>query len=296
MGETKERSPLIFQDVVKVHQDNGGDDCLSLAFFELANVVHVGYRIAKKHLKLSNCDLVVSTLQDTSSEGNHTGKIVWETSYLLMDFLLERGVTLGKVLEVGAGCGMLGQVLAASKYTKKVVLTECDEVMRNVQRNLDRNQGIFRSKKDQPRVVARQLDWLDPKRDIAIASKDLRKHSFDTIVGTDVVYTPSLVEPLLTTLRLMAHERTIVYLCLQIRCEDSHQLLLRKASTFNWKVDDISQELKNMLSCSWGLDMECKLLQLTTINRTVTKKRSTTSGSKTEEVLVEVQQTKRVKR
>ena len=263
MEDIKELSPLIFQDIVKAHQENGGDDSLSLAFFELANVNHVGYRMSKRHLKLPSHDLIVSTLQDTSLEGNHTGKIVWETSYLLLDFLLERGTPLGKVLEVGAGCGMLGQVLAASKYTKKVVLTECDEVMTNVQRNLDRNQGIVRRKnKDSLRAVARQLDWLAPERDIATAPKDLREHSFDTIVGTDVVYTPSLVEPLLSTLRLMAHEQTIVYLCLQIRCEDSHQLLLRKASTFNWKVKDISPELENMLSCSWGLDMECKLLQL----------------------------------
>jgi predicted nicotinamide N-methyase len=269
-------SPLIFQDVVKAQQ--GGDDALSLAFFELANAEIVGFRLSAVHLKRNARDWVISARQDSSaSSGDHTGKIVWETSYLLLNFLLARGDKLGKILEVGAGCGLLGQVLAASKYAKKVVLTECDAVMENLERNVERNESVLAKKKDKPLAVARQLNWLSPRKDMARFPKDLQEHSFDTIVGTDVVYTPSLVEPLLSTLRIMAHDKTIVYLCLQIRCEDSHKLLLRLASEHHWKVDDISQELSSMPSCSWGLDMECKLLKLTTTDLQQTKKRKSSS-------------------
>jgi hypothetical protein len=34
------------------------------------------------------------------------------------------------------------------------------------------------------------------------AVQNLQEHSFDTIVGTDVVFAPALVEPLLETLRI----------------------------------------------------------------------------------------------
>ena len=269
-------------------QQQGGDDPLSLAFFELANVEMVGFRLSSKHLKKKNnssTDLVISARQDTSSAGSsstggggdHTGKIVWETSYLLLSFLLARGEKLGKILEVGAGCGLLGQVLAASKYAKKVVLTECEQVMESLEHNVQRNESILAKNKEKPLAVARKLNWLSPRMDMARFPKDLQEFSFDTIVGTDVVYSQSLVEPLLSTLRIMAHDKTIVYLCLQIRCEDSHKLLLRLASEHKWMVDDISQELTSMPSCKWGLDMECKLLKLTTVDLQQTKKRKSSS-------------------
>ena len=277
--QSNQSSPLIFQDVVKAQeQAGGGIDALSLAFFELANVAHVGYRLSACHIKSSEQDLVISARQDISiSNESNTGKIVWETSYLLLTFLLERKVKLGKVLEVGAGCGMLGIVLAVSKYAKKVVLTECIDVMSNLELNVIRNASILTTKKDKHLAVARQLDWLAPHHDISRFPRNLQEHSFDTIVGTDVVYTQSLVEPLLFTLRLMAHKKTTVYLCLQIRCEDSHKLLLSKASEHNWKVKDISEELSSMSSCSWGVDLECKVFQLTTIDQVKSRKRKSES-------------------
>ena len=97
-------------------------------------------------------------------------------------------------------------------------------------------------------------------------SLQLWPHSFDTIVGTDVVFTPTLVRPLLACLALMAHKHTNIYLCLQVRCADSHDLLLEKASKFGLKVKDCSHKAfmeECSSTCSWGIDMECKLLHIT---------------------------------
>ena len=111
-------------------------------------------------------------------------------------------------------------------------------------------------------VSARRLDWTDLDADIKAAGDDLRPHSFDTIVGTDVVFAKSLVAPLLGCLARMAHKKSRIYLCLQVRCEDAHAMLLRSAKRFGLRIEDCSDELRKMPSCSWGIDLECKLLRI----------------------------------
>mmetsp|Transcript_20937 Transcript_20937/g.31732 ORF Transcript_20937/g.31732 Transcript_20937/m.31732 type:complete len:288 (-) Transcript_20937:1513-2376(-) len=252
---TSKNSTLIFQDLI-TKEIEGDDESLSLAFFELANVSVVGYRLSPEQCRKKKYSTSICVKQDLSACGNHTGGIVWETSYLLLNYLLQLQGKMGRVLEVGAGCGLLGQVLASSGWTKSVAMTETDEVLPNLHFNLKQNPTIVR------KCSAHKLDWLDYKRD---AVNELRKHSFDTLVGTDVVFSPCLVEPLLKTLKYMSHRDSVVYLCLQIRCEDSHKLLLEKADSFSWKLQDISQELAGKSDCSWGLEMGCCLLKLTPV-------------------------------
>ena len=278
--------PLFFQDVVvdsPTHrpQNESDHDQLSLAFFELANVHLVGYRLDAKQLRRNHNSITPVSIivkQDPSACGQHTGGIVWETSYLLINYFLSQKCRLGKTLEVGAGCGLLGQVLAASGWAEKVVLTETVNVMNNLLENIQRNQPMVK------RADGRQLDWMNVERDANKAN--LKAHSFDTIVGADVIFTPSLVEPLLTTLRYMSHEDTVVYLCLQVRCPDSHRLLLDKARLYEWVTKDVSSELSLIPECAWGLHMDIILLRLTKIPKKASaiehndKKRKSRSADK----------------
>ncbi len=119
----------IFQDVVEAvviqgdglsHQgdeDNDNEPASqqwSEAFFELANATWVGYRLPPQQPADHNSSSVlVVAKQDTSNfavaddiginGGKHSGKIVWEASFLLMQYLLECRGHLGRTLEVGAG-------------------------------------------------------------------------------------------------------------------------------------------------------------------------------------------------
>ena len=365
-------------------------------FFELANSSYVAYRVPKTHLNddvLSSNEKMVVIRQDNDCS-IHTGGIVWETAYLLAEFLLAKfgheqskphesnlhneqpndnsRHPLGKTLEIGAGCGMLGLILASSALSSKVVLTEASEVMENLAYNVKENvmesvcnekgakerkhalqnndeipvvkfvHGITTYLPSCPpeRISVRQLRWdrLDEdtratsskkkrtKKDPPLESptadaksensnNELEPHSFDTIVGTDVVFSPSLVQPLLETIQRMAHipghgketkkkkktkkskkekkkskeknidddiphsskhqnanltrRETLIYLCLQIRCPDSHALLFSEAPKYGLEVIEITQELSansedgNISGrCAWGLDLECVLLKI----------------------------------
>ena len=264
------------------------------AFVELANASVVGFRISGSKRKKE-----VRVRQDSACQ-THTGGIVWETAYLLAGYLKckSNGVkSLGKVLEVGSGCGMLGIILAASRMAKQVVMTETTEVIPNLEENLALN---MKSKKEEDqdhnytyacctpdKISVRQLRWDEFEKDIlecqADKSSDLDPHSFDTIIGTDVIFSTSLVKPLLKTLREMSHAGTHIYLCVQIRCADSHALLLKKASKYGLAVEDCTDDLNEIPELKWGLAMDCIILHLSVTKEERVdnkRKRETKTGKK----------------
>eukprot|EP01043_Picozoa_sp_COSAG02_P104459 COSAG02_NODE_40455_length_405_cov_1.009804_1_plen_134_part_11 len=101
--------------------DDSDDDDLQTRLFELANAPAVTYRCqGGQHI----------TVRQDRTAKVHTGGIVWETAFLLALFLEQQQQKNNKkkqsqaaapsvvgarhVLEVGAGCGLLGMVLAAA--------------------------------------------------------------------------------------------------------------------------------------------------------------------------------------
>jgi len=197
------------------------------------------------------------------------------------------------ILEIGAGCGMLGLALhkafalgmidedgndsakRGSKVASRVVVTETDQVMDNLRKNLEKN---YPSSKD-GRIIensvenishelsVEELDWTRYERDCARAKIDAG--SVDCIVGTDVVFSTRFVRPMLQTMRFLSHAHTTVYLCLQERCRDSHELLLGEAINYGFHVEDISDTVYNnstlSKSCGFGRSLECKLLKFTAV-------------------------------
>jgi predicted nicotinamide N-methyase len=179
-------------------------------------------------------------------------------------------------LEVGAGCGLVGLGVHRSKTiaTQVVIVTETPPVMTNLLANIERNYPNNKTKQSSSSssssLQAVPLDWKDYQTDCAKAK--IRPHSIDTIVGTDVVFSTTLVAPLLETLRYLSHKNTVIFLCLQERCKDSHQLLLETAKDHELMVQDISDDVTSLPTCEWGKDLECKVLKLTVCCNTKDKK------------------------
>jgi hypothetical protein len=276
--------PLVFQDVMQQLSENSNsneneeESDVSLAFFELANAPTIAYR-----LPASKQQIVLQ--QDVTACGEHTGGIVWETSFLLLDYLLQLKSTstkqqrqsLGRTIEVGAGCGLLGQVLAAANCSSDMIVTETEQVLVNLQANLERNSTVGSSSSSSP-IRACCLDWEHFERDAAI--NNILPHSCDTILGTDVLFATRFVRPLLQTLQFLSiapsqspsddtsaaePTKTVnIYLCVQIRCAASHELFLEEAPSFGFDVHDISDECFAVPSCAWGRDLECKVFRMTT--------------------------------
>lgn len=250
------------------HQaDVGGDnDDLQTRLFELANAPAVTYRCQGGQR--------ITVRQDREAQV-HTGGIVWETAFLLALFLEQQqraatpsSVRARHVLEVGAGCGLLGMVLAAAGCD--VVLSEHPIALANLQCNV----AACNRLSERTRVV--QLDWTE-KADVnaLVAAQRARgcPPCFDTIVGTDVVFSEQLVVPLLQTIHALAGAETTVWLCLQERCAAAHKLLLASIPNYFRECtviqspaaaagEDSAVKVAAVIEALHG-QLECVLLKLT---------------------------------
>ena len=244
----------------------GGDEDannISNVFFELANADEISYRVRNKK---NRGDLLVFH-QDMSVCEKHTGGIIWETSYLLLEYLLERNATknesLGRTLELGAGVGFLGQCLAAEGCCKPIVmLTETAEVLVNLKANLVHSRSTFASV-DICQVAACALDWTSYEQDVDSSEGALATGAFDTLLGTDVIFASHLVAPLLQTAAFLSHSRSVWYLCVQIRCAAAHKLFLDTAPDHGFEVLDATQEAFASNRCAWGKTLDCFLYRIT---------------------------------
>ena len=122
--------------------------------------------------------------QDESTESeSETGAVVWDSTV----FLARKEVVEGRrILELGAGCGLLG--LAWAKRGARVVLTDRPHRIASLEENVELNPGL-----EECRVEP--LDWREANVDF------FRNEKFDIVVGADVIYDVALVDPLIETIR-----------------------------------------------------------------------------------------------
>ena len=151
---------------------------------------------------------------------NSTGLTLWRAAPLLCDYMVGNSSELiidKNVLELGAGLGLCG-ILAGALGARRVVITDGDtESLEGMRVNVSRNMGVFA----QGVVSCKQLRWglaLDAfsrhckatgcevcrTADHVCASihsseKASSQYRFDTIIGSDIIYTEGILDPLFTT-------------------------------------------------------------------------------------------------
>ena len=242
---TTGRRSLRYEEVMASNDDS------ATALFELANATHVVFGVGGHDLTIQQDPAVVGT-----------GGCVWETSYLMAQWLrpqLEaRQATLGRrqrLLEVGAGCGLLG--IAAAHNGCEVLLTEQASAMANLRANVEANPPPGGGGTSGGTARALELSWTSAA-DVATAAAS---GPWDVLTGTDVVYKAELVAPLLDALRRCATSTSVVYLCLQRRDADAHATLLRLAPCYWGRVVRVPFAEDEQLA-RFECELECFLLQM----------------------------------
>ena len=285
-GET-----LHYQSVVLTAGADG--DAAAEGFFDLANAKCVRYTVARGELEALGAgggDVGMSGDGEKASastsyelvveqdQGLHDscGGIVWESAYALEQYMRrnlrricesppvkrKRGVSRCKVLELGAGAGLLGLAVAV-RGAKATVLTDHPNAMPLLERNVRRNASLFestgndapaggkkRKKSDDADAIAiaktkaktsktscdetkrakptcMPMDWTIDAHVDAVANQG----PFELILATDVVFNKDLVDPLLTAIRKCGSARTAAYVCVQERCEDAFAAFRSRAHT-----------------------------------------------------------------
>eukprot|EP00397_Hematodinium_sp_SG-2012_P060552 GEMP01079019.1.p1 GENE.GEMP01079019.1~~GEMP01079019.1.p1 ORF type:complete len:249 (+),score=67.36 GEMP01079019.1:97-843(+) len=184
----------------------------------------------------------VKVRQDRNTQ-EHTGGIIWETSYILASYLMEQLTDQPSVLELGAGCGLLGITLAAAKKARSVVVTDQPIALDNLKRNVERN--------PHKGLSAAALSWGQKELPV--------DETYDVICGTDVVFNKALVEPLLETIWRVFHATSVAYLLIQDREPQAMRRLEKRAKRYFHEAEEIPIELSNAPLQQAAVDLGCRL-------------------------------------
>lgn len=171
-----------------------------------------------------NDDLTFAIHEPSLTEDN-LGLKTWTSSLLLAQRLPELREYLPKdyhrVLELGAGTGLVGMA-AAAMWETDVLLTDLPEIVPNLAKNLEHNANLIQSHNGS--VHARVLDWND-ETDVAHEEED----KFMVIVAADPIYSTDHPKMLVDTVCRWLHPsqsaRFIVELPLRDRYDQERQAL-----------------------------------------------------------------------
>lgn len=185
----------------------------------------------------------------SSSRADATGLSVWGTAKPLLKHLKEhvlpsfqeKKLAL-RVLELGAGTGVVGMGLASSEKLK-VVLTDHSDAIDWLSQNVEMNRKLLGD-----RAMVVPLTWGDERHISNILS--MPEPNFDFIVGSDLTYNPNSHEALLMTLkRLSIDESLPAFLGFPPRSLSEERFLeLLRDEGFDVNVEALDDKGKAMLA------------------------------------------------
>jgi predicted nicotinamide N-methyase len=179
-------------------------------------------------------DATLTLLQRPIVQASDLGNAVWEGAVQLAR-LLERRVRDGslqqlsqmRVLEIGAGVGLVGLALAALG-AQHVVLTDMRNIVPLLQRNAELNAAVFGG----GRVEVRDLDWTDdPLPDLGV---------FDLIVAADCIYVHSPLDALVSVLERYSTAQSTILFTYEKHDPISAERFLALADARHFRVDYLS--------------------------------------------------------
>lgn len=151
---------------------------------------------------------ILEDLNDNDEDvEENVGRFIWPTALPMMKHILKMILPSDEcyndtiIIELGAGCGLLGMGLAASCVFSKVIITDHDDVW--LCRNLDLNSDVLGDK-----VMAMRLDWGNTSEIDSVLNLVLQPSSSARnilIVASDVLYNHSSHENLVRTLHKLSY-------------------------------------------------------------------------------------------
>ncbi|KAJ2463039.1 hypothetical protein EV174_007021, partial [Coemansia sp. RSA 2320] len=150
-------------------------------------------------------EVTLTIMQNPNINGElgQTGAVLWNSSVVLSEYFARRSLsgwdlTRFNVLELGAGCGLVGMVLHRLG-ARRVVLTDQQRVMKLLLKNIERCQNVVkgkqRSKGSETTVFGTEYVWGRMPEDQRVLAEPV-----DVLVVSDCVYHEDVVPLLVKTM------------------------------------------------------------------------------------------------
>ena len=147
-----------------------------------------------------------------SADGSCTASTVWDAGIVLATHVFHKSPAAsssGRLLDLGAGTGIVGLAAAASGRFRRVVLSDLPTVVPLLERNASANAKATNG----TNVDVLPLTWDDDQMLDRAASSG----PFDVIVGGDLLYRPQVIPPLLHALKRLATRDTVILLAASLQ-------------------------------------------------------------------------------
>eukprot|EP00977_Amphora_coffeiformis_P022995 scaffold12050_cov168-Amphora_coffeaeformis.AAC.1 len=126
---------------------------------------------------------------------HRAGTRVWKAAIVALQYLLDEkgplkerlertGSSSFSCLELGCGLGVPGMILSRFHPEARVVLTDCDSLLTQLQHNLAQNFANASST-----LTAATLDWAE-ENDLTRLLQECQLNSFDLVLNCDCIYEP----------------------------------------------------------------------------------------------------------
>nr|AON96638.1 protein-lysine N-methyltransferase EEF2KMT [Bicyclus anynana] len=188
------------------------------------------------HYLIDNSLDNIVTIKETKNMvlNGTTGLRTWEAAFMLSDWALcnQDVFTNKSILELGSGVGFTGITIVKHCNVKSLVMTDFhDEVLETIHKNIHMNFSVSQDQQNNDLVVSKnrkkdigvmKLDWSD--------TENLRHNLIpDVIIGADIVYDPSIFQPLINIFEVF-HKRNNdveIYIACVIRNSDTFNGFLK---------------------------------------------------------------------
>ena len=101
--------------------------------------------------------------------------------------------------------------------------------MENLQGNVAAN--FDGTDEDPCNVAAQEIDWTSE------GTLEKAETLADIIVGTDVLFSEDMVLPLVRTMHARSRKETVVYILVQVRCQQAHVAMFGEGSDGDWSEE-----------------------------------------------------------
>jgi len=208
---------------------------------------HHEQRISIKTQDSNDVRISLMASRAATTDYDLTGQIVWPVAVLLSHYLVsvpgKEHLKNSRVVELGAGCGLVGMASAMCSSVKQVVWTDGNESivdgllkdnceMARVQQKEKIPPGNDDDNSQAPLLNVAPLLWGD-RDHLKAVQEVLIDECCDVVVAADVVQWPAVVEPLLHTVTALlwkTRETSVFLLGIVSRAQSTYDLFFSLAN------------------------------------------------------------------